>query len=47
MRLIMAHLLFEFDLELQKESGTWLDQKVYTSWEKKPLMVKLHPVRGK
>lgn len=47
MRLIMAHLLFEFDLELQQGSGAWLDQKVYTSWEKKPLMVKLHSIREK
>ncbi|SPO00330.1 related to cytochrome P450 CYP3/CYP5/CYP6/CYP9 subfamilies [Cephalotrichum gorgonifer] len=45
MRLIMSRLLFEFDLELQKESGDWLNQKVFASYEKKPLFVKLCPVR--
>lgn len=45
MRLIMAHLLFNFDLELMPESNNWLDQKVFTTWEKKELMVKMIPVK--
>jgi hypothetical protein len=47
MRLIMAKLLFEFDMELQTESEDWLARnKVFTLWEKPPLMVSLRPVRG-
>lgn len=46
MRLIMAKVLFEFDLELQPESEDWLARnKVFTLWEKPPLMVSLRPVR--
>jgi hypothetical protein len=45
MRLIMAHLLFNFDLELMPESNKWLDQKVFTTWEKNDLMVRLIPVK--
>ncbi|KAK6071335.1 cytochrome p450 [Seiridium cupressi] len=45
MRLIMCRLLFSFDLELAPGQEDWLNQKVYTSWEKKPLMVKLRPIQ--
>ncbi len=45
MRLILARLLFNFDIELADPSDDWLDQKVYTIWYKKPLMVYLKPVR--
>ncbi|GME40427.1 hypothetical protein PFICI_06539 [Neofusicoccum parvum] len=45
MRLIMTELLWNFDLELMPESEDWSDQKVFTVWEKKPLFVKLTPVR--
>lgn len=40
MELIMAKLLFNFDLELVDGDG-WADQKSYTIWEKNPLNVKL------
>jgi averantin hydroxylase len=46
MRLILARLLFNFDLELDKaRTGNWLDQKTFTLWEKRALWVKLRPVR--
>jgi cytochrome P450 len=45
MRLILSKVLFDFDLELQPESQDWIaKQKVYTLWEKAPLMVKLKEV---
>lgn len=47
MRLIMCRLLFSFDLELAPGQDDWLNQKVYTSWDKKPLMVKLRPVQSR
>lgn len=43
MRLILATTLFSFDLQLCEESDDWNDQKVYTLWEKKPLIVRLSP----
>ncbi|KAL9105820.1 MAG: hypothetical protein Q9227_009076 [Pyrenula ochraceoflavens] len=42
MRLILARLLFAFDLEAaEKPAGKWEDQKSWILWEKMPLMVKL------
>ena len=41
MRVIIARLLWNFDLALQEQSRTWIDMKVYNLWEKRPLMVKL------
>ncbi|KAJ4235446.1 hypothetical protein NW757_013557 [Fusarium falciforme] len=41
MRLILAHLLWKFDLELVSESKNWNDQKVFNLWEKGDLKVKL------
>jgi cytochrome P450 len=46
MRLIMAKLLFSFDLSLRKDCHDWTNQKIYTVWEKAPLMVHLTPVNG-
>lgn len=41
-RLILAHVLWHFDLELsEKTPADWLNQKSWLTWEKKPLMVKL------
>ncbi|KAI8949266.1 putative cytochrome P450 monooxygenase [Xylaria longipes] len=45
MRLILTHLLLEFDLELLPESRGWENQLVFATGVKPPLMVKLHPVR--
>jgi averantin hydroxylase len=45
MRLILAKVLFNFDLELDEgKTGQWLDQKVFTLWEKKPLWVRVRSV---
>jgi averantin hydroxylase len=47
MRLILAKVLFNFDLELDEgKTGQWLDQKVFTLWEKKPLWVRVRTVEG-
>jgi hypothetical protein len=40
-RLIIAKVLYNFDLELGPGNENWLDQSVYTVWEKKSLMVKV------
>jgi hypothetical protein len=42
-RLILAMLLYSFDLSLCGESKNWNVQKVFTLWEKPPLMVTLAP----
>ncbi|KAH7386602.1 isotrichodermin C-15 hydroxylase [Cadophora sp. MPI-SDFR-AT-0126] len=44
MRVALARLLFHFDLELQANVDDWLDQKVWVTWNKKPLLVKLRLV---
>ncbi|KAK0629555.1 cytochrome P450 [Bombardia bombarda] len=41
MRLLIARVLYKFDLELCEESQNWTDQKVYALWEKKPLICKV------
>jgi hypothetical protein len=45
MRLLLANVMLHFDLKLCEESRTWGDQKVFTLWEKKPLMATLKPVQ--
>ncbi|KAL1984736.1 hypothetical protein VTN96DRAFT_8769 [Rasamsonia emersonii] len=47
MRLILAKVLWHFDLSLCDESADWADQKVYMLWEKKPLMVRLAAREGR
>ncbi|QDS75182.1 hypothetical protein FKW77_008510 [Venturia effusa] len=44
MKLIMARLIFNFDLELVDPEDDWFDQKTYILWKKKPLMVKVREV---
>jgi cytochrome P450 len=44
LKLVMARLLFHFDLENQT-APNWRDQRTYMIWVKKPLMVKLRPVQ--
>lgn len=47
MRLILAKVLFNFDLELDdSKTGQWLDQRAYTLWEKNALWVHLKPVHS-
>jgi cytochrome P450 len=43
MRVLLVTVLLHFDLQLCKDSEDWSDQKVYTLWEKKPLMCSLTP----
>ncbi len=45
MRLILAKLLWSFDLELCGESEGWGKLKVFMTWSKRPLWVKLIPAR--
>ena len=45
MRLILARVLFEFDLELTNPNELWLERlKNFGLWQKDPLMVTLKPV---
>jgi hypothetical protein len=45
MRLILTRLLWNFDLELDERSQTWVkDLKAYSIWQKEALYVKLKPV---
>ncbi|KAI0012831.1 cytochrome P450 monooxygenase-like protein [Xylariaceae sp. FL0662B] len=46
MRLLLAKVLYNFDLELCAESRDWSDQKVYVLWQKKPLMCRVIPVKS-
>ena len=42
MRLIMSKVLFNFDLELLPGCRNWIaDQKIYSLWEKIPLMIEI------
>lgn len=43
MRLILARVLWAFDLELQPESRNWMVQPAFALWDKPPLMVKIVP----
>jgi cytochrome P450 len=46
MRLIVAKVLFNFDLELVDTTQDWLEgQKVFTLWQKPSLMVQVRPVK--
>lgn len=45
MRIMLARLLWNFDLVLAEESKAWMEtQKIYTLWEKGPLNVYLKPI---
>lgn len=46
MRLLMATVVLHFDMKLCEESKGWNDQKVFTLWEKKPLMATLTPAKA-
>ncbi|KAL4760558.1 cytochrome P450 [Aspergillus foveolatus] len=46
MRVILARVLWNFDLELCKESENWSDQKSYVLWEKGALMCRLKAREG-
>ncbi|KAF2500018.1 cytochrome P450 [Lophium mytilinum] len=42
MRLVIARLLFSFDLEATPMIEDWTNQKIWFLWDKKPLWLKLH-----
>jgi hypothetical protein len=44
MRLVLATVLWHFDISLVDKEEIWTDQKNYELWEKKPLMTYLTPV---
>jgi cytochrome P450 len=48
MRLIVARLLFNFDLRLAdgEQSFDWGEQETYIFWEKRALNVVVTPVQG-
>ncbi|KAJ5299778.1 hypothetical protein N7476_011335 [Penicillium atrosanguineum] len=43
MRIIVARMIFNFDMELDQPSDDWTDQPNFLLWDKKPLMVRLTP----
>jgi len=43
MRLTLARLLFNFDIEPTPAIEGWTDQNIWLIWQKKPLIVKLVP----
>lgn len=45
-RMIFCKILWHFDVELQPGQENWIkDQKIYGTWQKLPILVKLHPVK--
>ncbi|KAI1305687.1 cytochrome P450 [Xylaria venustula] len=45
MRLILAKLVFNFDISLAEDSHDWIEtQKAYTIWDKPPLNIHLKPL---
>ncbi|KAK2021323.1 cytochrome P450, partial [Colletotrichum zoysiae] len=46
MRVMLARVVWAFDLRLDEGSRGWIDQPVYTLWSKTPLMVHLTPRRS-
>ena len=47
MRVILARLVWNFDIVIEPESLEWDNQKTYTLWEKNALMCRLNNVRDK
>ncbi|KAJ5111054.1 hypothetical protein N7532_001589 [Penicillium argentinense] len=43
MRIILARMIFNFDMELDPVSENWMDHKSFILWDKPDLMVKLKP----
>jgi hypothetical protein len=41
MRLILARLLWKFDIEQDGKPWAWEEQKTWILWEKKPLNVRI------
>ena len=47
MRLILARMLWTFDMRLSPECARWDEQESWIQWDKKPLMVGLSLVAKK
>jgi hypothetical protein len=45
MRIILAKVLWHFDLELCAESERWANHKIFLLWEKPALYCRLKPVK--
>jgi len=41
MKLILARIIYNFDLELVNQKTDWFDQNTFILWDKKPLMVRV------
>lgn len=46
MRVILARMLWNFDMKLLPQSDGWERQRIFTLWDKGPLMVELNEVRS-
>lgn len=46
MRLILALIIYNFDMKLDPSSCDWIRQRNFTLWQKPPLKVYLEPVAG-
>jgi cytochrome P450 len=45
MRLILASVLWHFDIENHSPNLKWEDQQVFVMWEMEPMMIKLQPAK--
>jgi hypothetical protein len=41
MKLILARIIYNFNLELVSPTENWLEQDVHVLWRKKPLIMKV------
>lgn len=44
-RVLLAYVLWHFDVSLVDPNFRWLDQDVHELWVKNPLLVRLEPVQ--
>lgn len=46
LRLVLAHMIFNFDMELQSDSRHWAEgqKNLFIVWDKRPFNVQLRPV---
>ena len=48
MRLVLAQILWNFDMEILEKSKSWINHLSYVLWDKPPLWVHLTPrTKGK
>lgn len=44
MRLILANIIYNFDLDLEDDSQGWIErQKTFNVWDRGPLNVRIRP----